>query len=405
MLRRYLLIFLSAVLLLTAACTKSAPQRTLPVDPEPEQITLRVGVFFEGSDLNPIIEAYEAKYKNVQIEKVSFKTIPEVMEAVKVGKVDLFNARSGAASMVRNGTAVDLEPYIRKSRFDTSPLGTLLDAHREEGRIHSLPTYGNPHVLVYNRKLVADAGLTIPTDTLTWDQLRELAQKLTQGNGPAKQWGMSLSFQPEYLAYALALEQAGEGRPVQPEHVESALRYFHTLMFTDESLPSSTPGQPPVLHFDQGKAALTFKELSYLRRLPPDKVPGIAPPPADQNHKPVVLLDMVSYGMSAAGAHPDAAWDFLAFAAGPEGATAMAKAGYLPLYATEAVQNAWLSLTPPPPAGIEPVLKATWYPVPFSFTTGTPFGVYIQAARDVLTGDTTVDLAMRIYRADMAQFK
>lgn len=405
MLRRHLTTLLAAALLLTSGCTKSAPQRALPTAPEPEQITLRVGVFFDGNDLNPIIEAYEAKHNNVQIEKVSFKTIPEIQEAVKTGKVDLFNARSGAAGMVRLGSAVDLEPYIRKSRFDTAPLGTLMDAHRDGGQIHSLPTYGNPYVLVYNKKLVADAGVAIPTDALTWDQLREIAQKLTKGEGLTKQWGMSLSFQPEYLAYTLAMEQAGEGRPVQPEHVEKSLRYFHTLMFADESLPPSKPKEPPVLHFYQAKAAFTFEALSTLVRLPADKRPGIAPLPADPGRKPVALLDMASYGMSAASANPDVAWEFLSFAAGPEGAMAMAKAGYLPLYATDAVQQAWLSLTPPPPAGVEPVLKATWYPVPFSISSGTPFSVFMNAARDVLTGATTVDLAMRLYRADMAQFK
>jgi multiple sugar transport system substrate-binding protein len=402
MLRRHLPILLAA-LLLTTACTKSAPQRTLPTAPEPGQIILHVGVFFEGNDLNPIIDAYEATHDNVKIEKVSFKTQADITEAVKVGKVDLFNARAGG--FVRLGTAVDLEPYIRKTRFDTSPLGTLMDAHREAGQIHSLPTYGNPFVLVYNKELVAEAGVTVPDDGLTWDQLREMAQKPTKGKGPTKQWGMSLHFQPEYLAYTLALELAGEGRPVQPEHVEAALRYFHTLMFTDESLPPSTPREPPTLYYYQGRAAFTFQTLSTLRQLPQDKLPGIAPPPAGVNKKPVVLLDMVSYGVSAASANPDAAWEFLAFAAGPEGATAMAKAGYFPLYATDAVRQAWLDVTPPPPAGVEPVLKAAWYPVPFSVSSGTPLGVYMAAARDVLTGDTTVDLAMRIYRADMAQFK
>lgn len=212
MLRRHLPTLVVAVLLLTTACTTTPPQRALPTTPEPEQITLRVGVFFEGNDLNPIIEAYEAKYDNVQIEKVSFKTPLEITEAVRVGKVDLFNARSGAAGMVRTGTAADLEPYIRKSQFDTAPLGSLMDAHRDGGQIHSLPTYGNPYVLVYDKELVDDAGVTVPADVLTWDQLREMAQKLTKGKGFSKQWGMSLIFQPEYLAYTLALGHATSAR-------------------------------------------------------------------------------------------------------------------------------------------------------------------------------------------------
>jgi multiple sugar transport system substrate-binding protein len=409
MLHRYIPILVAAALLLTTACTKSPPQRTLPTpaDPGAEQIVVRVGVFFEGNDLNPVIEAYQARHENIKIEKVSFKTGQDLTQAAKEGRIDLFSARGASPGMVRNGIAVDLEPYIRKSQFDTAPFGTtVMDAHRGEGQIHSLPIHGDPHVLVYNKKLVADAKVTIPTDALTWDHLRDIAQKLTRGKGLTKQWGMSTHFYPEYLAYTMALEQAGPGRPVEADQVQSALQYFHTLTFTDESLPPSTGGDKPMpLYYDQGKAAISYVGLSGLRHMAPDKLPGIAPPPAHPNHQPVVLINITSFGIAGGSGKPDAAWDFLSFAAGPEGATVMARAGFFPLYATEAVHQAWLSVTPPPPAGVEPVLKATFYPLPYSYTTGTPFGVYMQAARDVLTGGTTVDLAMRLYRADMAQFK
>lgn len=394
--RRHLLPWLALMILIaTSACAKNPPRPAAAPDPGP--ITLKVGVFVQGTGLEPVITAFTAAHPGYHIETVSFDTVPGLAQAVKEGRVDLFRAfgREGAA---------DLEPYMRKSGFDTTPLGSLIDSLRDDGQIRALPIYGNPYVLVYNKQLVAEAGISIPTDALTWDHLREIAQKLTRGEGAAKQWGMSLPFNPAYVAYALAQEQAGAGRPVQPEHVEAALRYVQTLTFTDQSLPVWQTKEPPPLYFEQGQAAFSYMGLSTLRRLPADQAPGVAPPPARPGGKPVVLLEMTAYAIAANSANADAAWAFLAFAAGPEGATAMAKAGYFPLYATGAVQQAWLDVTPPPPPGLEPVLKAAWFPMATAISSTSPFGIFHRTATDVLTGGG-IDDAMRLYRADMAAMK
>jgi len=56
-------------------------------------------------------------------------------------------------------------------------------------KLYALPFYGESSMTFYNKKMFADAGLTMP-DEPTWDQIKDLACKL---NKPAqKQYGIAM---------------------------------------------------------------------------------------------------------------------------------------------------------------------------------------------------------------------
>lgn len=59
-----------------------------------------------------------------------------------------------------------------------------------DGKIVGVPTELQTYVVFANKKLLAQSGVTLPTDTMTWDQFAELAQKATKGNVKGLGWGL-----------------------------------------------------------------------------------------------------------------------------------------------------------------------------------------------------------------------
>ncbi|MEP7289339.1 MAG: sugar ABC transporter substrate-binding protein [Chloroflexota bacterium] len=58
-----------------------------------------------------------------------------------------------------------------------------------EGKLYALPFYGESSMTFYNKKMFADAGLTMPAEP-TWDQIKEFACKLHKPD--QKQYGIAL---------------------------------------------------------------------------------------------------------------------------------------------------------------------------------------------------------------------
>lgn len=59
-----------------------------------------------------------------------------------------------------------------------------------DGKIVGVPTEMQTYVVFANKKLLAQAGATLPTGTMTWDQFSDLAKKATKGGVKGLGWGL-----------------------------------------------------------------------------------------------------------------------------------------------------------------------------------------------------------------------
>ncbi|MGO3327127.1 ABC transporter substrate-binding protein [Gordonia sp. (in: high G+C Gram-positive bacteria)] len=77
------------------------------------------------------------------------------------------------------GWLVDLTPYMNDSPgYDADDfIPTLKTALSYDGNMYAAPFYGESSFLMYNKKMLADKGVTLPTDP-TWPQVAEAAAKL-----------------------------------------------------------------------------------------------------------------------------------------------------------------------------------------------------------------------------------
>lgn len=199
-----------------AACTKSSG------DDKKERV-LRIATSFGYGDENEYIrreytELFEFANPNIKIEFIAtnddrfmykapgpdekmedpMEKLKEVMQGDNPPDIVITNFEQ-LPDLIESNLLAPLDPLMTKDKFDTSGIVPLvLDGIKglsTDGKLYGLtPTFSSP-ALIYNKKMFADAGVDLPTDNMTWDQIFDLAQRLTQGEGADRKYGFSFSSQ------------------------------------------------------------------------------------------------------------------------------------------------------------------------------------------------------------------
>ncbi|ULL16966.1 extracellular solute-binding protein [Paenibacillus sp. H1-7] len=80
--------------------------------------------------------------------------------------------------------AVDLREFAAKHKLDLSTYRKeaidAIQGYGEKGELYALPFYENYYMMAYNKDIFDKFSVPYPTDQMTWDQVKVLAQKLTR---------------------------------------------------------------------------------------------------------------------------------------------------------------------------------------------------------------------------------
>lgn len=385
---------LSAVLagllsfLLLAACSKVPTRSAAPDQPAPAPVqtatpqVATIRVLSNGdSALDAIISAYYARYPNDRVEKVSFQPTPGrnftdyIRTKLAEEAVDVVIGFT-IADLVKDGLVLPLDPFIQKSNFDLKPLGPTLDNLRIDGKLYDLPYIVQPQVLVINRDVFKKAGVPEPQVGWTWDQFRETARRLTSGEGDTKVWGFTSTFGSNMVSmYVNQVSEPNSLYYLNEAGLKGALQLFSTMIFSDKSMPPEPKRElnstAPIMmrdDFRRGKSAMSMEFIGNLAFLSmamsgPNGAKldvDVAPVPVVPGGKPFSFASPQTFAISAKSKSPEAAWRFLQFAAGPEGAAALARHGTVPVYSTPEVKKAWFDRQPVPGPGTEILFTTPW---------------------------------------------
>jgi multiple sugar transport system substrate-binding protein len=101
----------------------------------------------------------------------------------------------GWALFNKQGMFVDLSPYVRDVpglEEDLNP--GIMRVARKDGTLPGLPIDVSIPLMVINKKMFDQAGLAYPTDDWTWDEMIQLAKRMTLRNedGVAIQFGLGI---------------------------------------------------------------------------------------------------------------------------------------------------------------------------------------------------------------------
>jgi multiple sugar transport system substrate-binding protein len=371
-------LLLAAVCALAAGCGGS----------EGESGSIRLLVFGDPAELESyrtMIRAFEKEEPDIDVQLVEASDRDDLIARLSTSIAggsppDLFlmNYRFYGQFAARDALE-PLEPYIDDS--DVMSLDDFypqaVDAFRWDARVTCLPQNLSSLVVYYNRDLFERFGVPEPTDDMAWTQFVYRAQQLTRdargavvqgadpdvpaqpNTAPAAIYGLGV--EPSLIRIAPFVWSNRATLVDDDEHptrftldsqeAKLALQQFFALRTMFGVVPSDTDveAEDDEARFLNGRLAMLLES----RRLVPTLREAakfdwdVAALPTLQDQASILHSD--AYCMTKDSDAKDAAWRFVEYALGPEGATVIAKTGRtVPSLKSVAESSAFLNPTKKP---------------------------------------------------------
>jgi multiple sugar transport system substrate-binding protein len=229
----------------------------------------------------------------------------------------------------------DSDVFEQKDFYDEA-----MDAFRFGGTLTCLPQNISSLVVYYNKDLFRRAGVAEPKAGWTWDDMVTAAKKLTKdsnGDGKAEVYGLGVEASLIRIAPFVWSNGAelvdNEEKPttfaLDTPEAKQAMKLFFELRGVHKVVPTEeeVEAEDDETRFQNGRMAMV---LSSRRSTPTFRTItkfdwDVAALPQHQQQAGILHSD--AYCMTKASDNKDAAWSFMEYALGPEGAPIVAKSG------------------------------------------------------------------------------
>jgi ABC-type glycerol-3-phosphate transport system substrate-binding protein len=311
---------------------------------QPAAIEATENIVAEWNDANP----------DVQVE-----IVPAGWDGIYDKLITQFNSGSApdiihfeAASIVpfaRDGYLADLSEHMSDERRADIPEG-ILESVTVDDQVIAYPTELQSYMAFANRAMLEDAGVEIPTgDTMTWDELREIAQATTSGDVYGLAWGLAsptatfMSMAPQFggtyfegtgTDASLAI---GEGEMALPELV-------HTMAYEDKTILPVTltqSGGEALASFYAGDAAMTVQgsfQAANIAADAPDDLEWVVLPPLEGPDGADQVANPQTLSVNIDSANVEQSVEFIEYFTQPENLAALNEADAL-IPATTSAQD------------------------------------------------------------------
>jgi multiple sugar transport system substrate-binding protein len=255
---------------------------------------------------------------------------------------------------VESNMALEQDSLIARDKFDIGGFGKEnTDQWLINGKLYGFPTTNNgaAYCVMINKDMFDAAGIPIPTKW-TYSEFREIAKRLTKGEGANKIYGAFFNtgqFIDAPLFHGLSLKpdwqygpNARSSRYNQEPAVKEAIQFAVNLMNVDNSAPSHVDTVTQKLTqegmFLSGRAAMTFgawivRNVKDTQNFPHDFVTGFAPYPVSDTYpaisNPGGVGDVMA--INPKSKNIDAVWEYIKWYS-TKGIVHMAAGGRLGLY-------------------------------------------------------------------------
>jgi multiple sugar transport system substrate-binding protein len=259
----------------TSAPAGGAAQSTPAAKPATgaQQVTLNFQHFFTGvlwtGGFQQLTEMFEKQNPNIKFGGAAVpyaEMMPKLITLAAGGQppdgTSLDNER--IQSVILRGLLKELDPYMQADRSLNIEdfYKARLESQQSKGKTYGIPIDMGSGAIYYNKDMFDKAGLKYPDPKWTWNDVRDLALKLTLDNngkrpgeagfdkGNVKQWGFQYRPQP-YRFYNVMRGYNGaeyfdkdvtKTRIAEPEGI-SAMQWFADLRNKDFVAPSPAADQ------------------------------------------------------------------------------------------------------------------------------------------------------------------
>lgn len=310
----------------------------------------------ENPDIEVKIEAapYIDFFKRLRTQ-IAGSNAPDVWLSDGV-LVQEFAARGSLRDLSEYAADLDAADYIG------------IDHHRDaEGKLWAFPQAAQVPVLYYNKTMFADAGLDLPTDEWTYDDLAAAARELTtdmNGDGMPEAWGLR-AFSPGFTESWWPQIRAFGGEIINDDRTEvtidsaesaDALEWVRDAIdpkngFAPDVVTTDSLGSPHELFANQ-TVAMSFgiyarAQAAIAGNVDFDVVRMPTGPSGSRGE--VAVVNAWAVNAKTSDAEADAAWKWIEFFSSEEPQTAWAALGEgIPISAAVAESDAFLGAATAP---------------------------------------------------------
>jgi multiple sugar transport system substrate-binding protein len=353
---------LAAVLAL-AACGGSDPDAGGGGGEDEGPVELRFAGWDESQTpaMQAFIDAFEAENENIS---VTYETVPFNQYATKLqvqassgDAPDVFWLHANDRDLYASeGVTQNLDELIEESDFDLSAYpDAALQQVTYEDSIYGFPRGAATVEVWFNKEMFDAKGVEHPTADWEWEDLQAAAAQLTdQANGV---YGVTTLYDGTQSFYNTIFQAGGqvisddrtEALLDQPEAIEGI--QFWTDLIEAGSAPTyqAQLDTAPAAMFQSGKAAMIYAGSWHpgIFDADPaikDKIDVVQMPAGPAGD--ATLLGANAYAMSSNSEHPEAAWEFLSFIGGPDGAKVGAQSKVVVQPADQDAAQVWAEQFP-----------------------------------------------------------
>ncbi|MDE5939260.1 MAG: sugar ABC transporter substrate-binding protein [Lachnospiraceae bacterium] len=319
-----------------------------------EEITLKWAIW--DKDITPywqaIKDGYEATHPGVTVEMTDlgatdYMTVLATELSGSGSDFDVVTIKDvpGYATLVSKNTLEPLDSYIADAGIDLSLYGGVDSQVRVDGNLYELPFRNDFWVVFYNKDIFDAAGVDYPTNDMTFEQYDELARKLADPTFGSQVYGT------HYHTWRSAVQLFGvlDGKHTVMDGNYDFFRPYYEMVLKQEDdsicrnyADLSAEGLHYSAAFSGGDVAMLNMGSWYISTLIASLASGeydtslcgnwgIVKYPHAEGVEPGSTLGTIT-GLAVAGVsdQKDAAFDFVEWVSGPEGAAVMAATGNFP---------------------------------------------------------------------------
>ncbi len=380
--KKFLSVLLSAAMMTTlvTGCASSSgneqsttagktPQtETTTAAPTAEKVTLKWAIWDKESTAywQALADEYEATHQNVTIDMVDlgstdYMTVLATELSGSGTEFDVVTIKDvpGYATLVQKNAIRPLDDYIKADGVDLTKYSGVTDQVTVNGSLYELPFRNDFWVLFYNKDIFDAAGVDYPTNDMTFEEYDALARKVTKTDFGNQVYGA------HYHTWRSAVQLFGvlDGKHSILDGEYGFFADYYNMVLNQEKdgvcrkyTDLKTEGLHYSAAFSGGDVAMLNMGSWFIATMITNLANGeydsslcgnwgiVKYPHAEGVEAGSTLGTITGLAVTTATDTPDAAWDFVKWVSGEEGAKVMAETGNFPAIMTDEAMSIITSL-------------------------------------------------------------
>ena len=324
-----------------------------------EDVTLKWAIWDQETTAywNDLKEAYESSHQGVTIEMVDlgssdYMTVLATELSGDGSDFDVVTIKDvpGYATLVQKNSILALDDYISADGVDLSKYAGATDQVVVDGKLYELPFRNDFWVLFYNKDLFDAKQVAYPTNDMTFAEYDALARQMTDTTFGSQVYGA------HYHTWRSAVQLFGvlDGQHTILDGESSFFEPYYEMILNQEAdgvcrkyADLKTEGLHYSAAFSGGDVAMLNMGSWFIATMITNLQTGeydsslcgnwgiVKYPHAEGVEAGSTLGTITGLAVTSATDTPDAAWEFVKWVSGEEGAAVMASSGNFPAIMTE----------------------------------------------------------------------